>query len=198
MENRISSRAVSLLKEWYFRTREANCKTCYPPISTTWAKRGLAWEQVGVGFDQSRGTSPRELEDWQEAGHQFCKLHEDIQCMIVAHLLLDMPITEIAKNVRVGQRECKRSILAGMLLYESLCIDAGLIDVGDILRHRYLSGLKAIAQYLGINTRTARRWAENSGLPVRKVRGGSILGSTREIDEWFLSTTKIGQDGGMS
>jgi hypothetical protein len=51
---------------------------------------------------------------------------------------------------------------------------------------------KEIAQYLGKGVRTAQRWEQEAGLPVRRQTGegrGKVLAFPSEIDEWKLSAT---------
>lgn len=51
-----------------------------------------------------------------------------------------------------------------------------------------LDSWKAIADYLGRDVGTARRWERHQGLPVRRVpggRGSSVFAYTSEIDEWL-------------
>jgi hypothetical protein len=57
-------------------------------------------------------------------------------------------------------------------------------------KHRYCTGLKAIAVYLGdrlgctVTTRTVHRWVRERGLPVKKLSGWTIA-CTKDIDEWL-------------
>jgi hypothetical protein len=51
-----------------------------------------------------------------------------------------------------------------------------------------LDSWKAIADYLGRDTATARRWERQQGLPIRRVpggRGSSVFAFKSEIDEWL-------------
>lgn len=51
-----------------------------------------------------------------------------------------------------------------------------------------LDSWKAIAEYLGRDVATVRRWEKSSGLPVRRVAGGrgrSVFAYRSEIDEWL-------------
>lgn len=125
----ISPRCVHLLRSWFFRTREATFKSCYPPITTTWVKKGLAWQQIGVGFDQSRCTSPRELTDRDEAGHQFGKLDPECQGVMVAYWCHEWPIPKIGKALGISTRGARSVVWECSSDYERLCVNAGLIDV---------------------------------------------------------------------
>jgi predicted DNA-binding transcriptional regulator AlpA len=51
---------------------------------------------------------------------------------------------------------------------------------------------KEIAEYLGKGVRTAQRWEQEAGLPVRRQNGegrGKVLAFASEIDEWKHSAT---------
>lgn len=51
---------------------------------------------------------------------------------------------------------------------------------------------KDIAQYLGKGVRTAQRWEQEEGLPVRRQNGdsgGRVLAFADEIDAWRRATT---------
>lgn len=54
-----------------------------------------------------------------------------------------------------------------------------------------LVGWKAIAAYLGVSQRTAIRWADSAGLPVRRVtrvNRPSVVAEPAELDVWYLSS----------
>jgi hypothetical protein len=54
--------------------------------------------------------------------------------------------------------------------------------------NRRLDSWKAIADYLGRDVGTVRRWEKAQGLPVRRVPGGrgrSVFAFTEEIDAWL-------------
>lgn len=56
-----------------------------------------------------------------------------------------------------------------------------------------LDSWKAIADYLGRNTRTVTRWAGNRAMPVHRVPGGkrnAVFAYTAEIDAWMISQSK--------
>jgi hypothetical protein len=56
--------------------------------------------------------------------------------------------------------------------------------------NRRLDSWKSIADYLGRDTATARRWEKNLGLPVHRVAGGagrSVFAYTDDIDAWLAS-----------
>jgi hypothetical protein len=63
--------------------------------------------------------------------------------------------------------------------------------------NRRLDSWKAIAEYLGRDAATARRWEKTLGLPVRRVAGGagrSVFAYTDDIDTWLASSRgPIGQ-----
>jgi hypothetical protein len=186
VEKMISSKAIGLLKEWYFRTREANFKSCYPHIAVRWEKCGLAWQEVGVGFELSRCTSPRELRDWEEAGHQFCKLPELQQALIVGNRFHGWTVTELREACRMARVEIEGLIRCGLRKYEGMCLDVGLIEEDDTLQ-RYLSGNKQIGRYLGgVSEKTVRRLVLDAGLPVIRVGDGSVMASKDDLDEWFM------------
>lgn len=51
-----------------------------------------------------------------------------------------------------------------------------------------LKSWKEIASYLGVGTRTAQRWKDQRGLPVRQPgarRRSAVLGVPEEIDQWL-------------
>lgn len=51
-----------------------------------------------------------------------------------------------------------------------------------------LTGWKAIAAHLGVDVRTARRWEEERGLPVRRLPGDNrspVWADPRELDSWM-------------
>lgn len=181
----MSNRAMDLLREWYFRTREANFRSCYPQIAVRWEKCGLAWQSVGVGFELSRCTSPRELHAWEEAGHQFCKIPEIQQALIVGNNFHGWTVTQLRHAAKISRPKCLALMRVGLRRYYELCLDAGIIDSEDVMQN-YLSGLKQIAQYFGVSPKTIRRWVVDAGLPVRRVDGGSVLASKEEMDDWFL------------
>lgn len=56
-----------------------------------------------------------------------------------------------------------------------------------------LDSWKAIADYLGRDAGTARRWERQQGLPVRRVpggRGSSVFAFKSEIDEWLKTADR--------
>jgi hypothetical protein len=58
---------------------------------------------------------------------------------------------------------------------------------------------KEIAEYLGKGVRTAQRWEQEEGLPIRRRNGegmGKVLAFSDEIDEWKHSATA--EDGDQS
>jgi hypothetical protein len=190
MTSRINSRAFTLLREWYFRTREANFKSCYPAISVRWEKCGLAWQSVGIGFELSRCTLPKELMGWEEAGHQFCKLDELQQALIIGRLFHRWGVTELAAAAKIPKYIAHGYIRVGLRRYEDMCLDAGIIEPEDDDLAAYLSGAKQIGAYLGVSAKTVRRWALEAGLPVKKVFGGGVLAHKDEIDLWFMESVK--------
>ncbi len=48
-----------------------------------------------------------------------------------------------------------------------------------------LNGWKEIAEYLGVHPETARKWAEEEGLPVSKIKG-KVLASKNAIEAWLI------------
>jgi len=57
-----------------------------------------------------------------------------------------------------------------------------------------LDSWKAIADYLGRDVGTVRRWERLQGLPVRRVpggRGSSVFAYTSEIDEWLKGPESV-------
>jgi excisionase family DNA binding protein len=190
----INPAAISLLREWYFRTREANCRSCYPPVAVRWEKVGTAWSNVGVGFELSRSTSPKELRDWEEAGHQFCKLETLVQSLIIGYKFHGFTLHQLHLASGKSSRECRRMIVAGLLKYERLCLQAGLIDEEDEDMQQYFAGRKQIADYLGVSPKTVKRWSIDAGLPVRKVSGGSLLANRKDLDRWFEQRCSLDHD----
>lgn len=58
-----------------------------------------------------------------------------------------------------------------------------------------LDSWKAIADYLGRDVRTVRRWEKDNALPVRRLpgaRGHSVFAYTSEIDDWLKSAGSNG------
>lgn len=66
---------------------------------------------------------------------------------------------------------------------------------------RRLDSWKAIADYLGRDVATVRRWEKSVGLPVHRVPGGrghSVFAFVSEIDAWLaLAPPKPQSDGGL-
>jgi tetratricopeptide (TPR) repeat protein len=59
---------------------------------------------------------------------------------------------------------------------------------GKISAHRRLTSWKEIAAFLGRDERTAKRWEDTRGLPVRRVPGAgrsSVFAYTDEIEAWM-------------
>ena len=60
--------------------------------------------------------------------------------------------------------------------------------------NRRLDSWKAIAEYLGRDAATARRWEKTLGLPVQRVAGGagrSVFTYTAEIDAWLRRSRSV-------
>lgn len=187
MEPTMTPRAKTLLKQWYLMTREANFKTCYPAIATRWERCGLAWQQVGVGFELSRATSPKEMRDWEEAGHQFNKLPELQQALLIGHHVHGWTISDLARAAELPRYVVRGHVRVGGRLYQHLCSEAGLIDDEGDQMGAYLSGMKAIANYFGVHPRTVRRWVLIDHLPVKKLESGAIVCNKDELDLWWMS-----------
>ena len=49
----------------------------------------------------------------------------------------------------------------------------------------WLTGWKNIAVYLDVHWETARRWAEQHGLPVVKLPSNRIVALPAELDAWM-------------
>lgn len=51
---------------------------------------------------------------------------------------------------------------------------------------RQLTSWKEIGEYLGVNARTAQRWEEERGLPVKRASGerGRVMAIAEELDRW--------------
>ena len=49
-----------------------------------------------------------------------------------------------------------------------------------------IHGWKAIGQHIGRSARTARRWCDTYGLPVRRSIAGRPFALTFEINKWML------------
>src|SRR4051812_17021635 len=59
--------------------------------------------------------------------------------------------------------------------------------------NRRLDSWKAIAEYLGRDAATARRWEKSLGLPVHRVAGGagrSVFAYTGDIDHWLAASSQ--------
>jgi hypothetical protein len=57
---------------------------------------------------------------------------------------------------------------------------------------KILKSWKEIASYLGVGIRTAQRWKEERGLPIRQPGAGrrsAVLGLPEEIDEWLRGSS---------
>lgn len=57
---------------------------------------------------------------------------------------------------------------------------------------RILKSWKEIASYLGVGIRTAQRWKERRGLPVRQPgasKKSAVLGWCDELDQWLLDSS---------
>jgi hypothetical protein len=61
----------------------------------------------------------------------------------------------------------------------------------SITPEEILSGWKDIARYLGKGVRTAQRYANELGLPVRRVSGnysGAVIARKSDLDSWISSS----------
>src|SRR4030095_13947888 len=61
------------------------------------------------------------------------------------------------------------------------------------MSQRRLDALKGIANYLGRDVTTVRRWEKREGLPVHRhlhEKLGSLYAFTDEIDEWWEQRSK--------
>lgn len=180
---------IILLKEWYCWTREATCRSHYPSVSYVWQKCGLAY-QKSAGFDLSRGTRPVGTRKWEEAGHQFCKLDELAQNMILGYLFHDQGVHDLDKKFHLGGYSRTQAILlSGFREYEGLCLQAGIIEEGCEMRPTYLVGWDAIGRHLGnVSAKTAQRWFRESKrkMPVRQVvENGTVISRISDLDEWY-------------
>jgi hypothetical protein len=70
---------------------------------------------------------------------------------------------------------------------------------------RRLDSWKAIAEYLGRDVGTVRRWEKTRGLPVKRVRGGggsSVFAYSADIDAWLqmdpILAAEIRPQGGLA
>jgi hypothetical protein len=57
---------------------------------------------------------------------------------------------------------------------------------------KILTSWKDIAGYLGVGVRTAQRWKDEQGLPIRQPVAGrrsAVLGLTDEIDRWLMQSS---------
>jgi hypothetical protein len=60
-----------------------------------------------------------------------------------------------------------------------------------------LHSWKEISQYMGRGIRTAQRWEEEFGLPIRRAEDkerGTVFALSGEIDEWFRSRPMLNGD----
>lgn len=59
-------------------------------------------------------------------------------------------------------------------------------------QHRFLSGWKEIASYLGMGVRTVQRYERELGLPIRRPAGkprGSVMATKVELDAWVEASS---------
>lgn len=74
---------------------------------------------------------------------------------------------------------------------------------------RTIRGWKGIARHLGVSVRTARRWADELGLPVVRGAGVMVFAKAQEVDDWVRSdlsgcgqvgprSAKLGHEAGLS
>lgn len=191
----INRMAIILLKEWYYWTREATCKSNYPPVSYVWEKCGLAYQQK-AGFDLSRGTTPIRTRKWEEAGHQFCKLDELSQNLILGYFFHDQDMHDLEKRFNLGgYRRTEAILTSGLREYEGLCFEAGIIEEGGEMRPTYLVGWDAIARHLGnVSSRTVVRWFKDSRprMPVHRVTpNGTVMARVVDLDDWWRKKTAM-------
>lgn len=197
MIDSISPKAIILLRQWYFWTREANCKSNYPPVTNLWEKHGLAYELVGVGFDLSCGTKPINVRKWEEAGYQFNKLDDAAKQMILGHVCHEIDIPELSVIFGVGKKKIAAKVLSGLREYESNCFMAGLIKETDEMKKTYLVGAKEISDYLGISKRSVLRFSrmEKNPLPVvQVVKHGGLISKRTMLDEWLKNYSESVQE----
>jgi len=57
---------------------------------------------------------------------------------------------------------------------------------------RELGSWKEIAHHLGVNVRTAQKWEQERGLPVRRASGvrGRVSADTATLDAWIRKTVR--------
>lgn len=54
----------------------------------------------------------------------------------------------------------------------------------------WLSGWKAIANYINYHIDTAKTYAKEYGMPVHKSPGGGVTAITYELDQWLIGYNK--------
>ncbi len=68
-----------------------------------------------------------------------------------------------------------------------------LCPVEPVLRPVVLTSWKEIAQQLGKAVRTAQRWEQRFGLPIRRPLGcglkSAVLASPKELEDWLKSSS---------
>jgi len=91
-------------------------------------------------------------------------------------------VVDLARATAAGYATLTRELVAAGLLHREARMD----DVSD----SDLRGWQSIATYLGVTTRTARRWRQRYGLPVRElVLGGTttrVEARRTDLKEWHL------------
>jgi hypothetical protein len=55
---------------------------------------------------------------------------------------------------------------------------------GEYRNMTWLTGWKAISNHLGVCERTAMRYTDNYGLPVRKFPSGKVTALQEEVKKW--------------
>lgn len=61
-----------------------------------------------------------------------------------------------------------------------------------------LQGWQEIGRYLGRSGRTARRWFDNYGMPVRQAVTGRPFALINELDRWMVKVDEIIKKEGLN
>lgn len=68
---------------------------------------------------------------------------------------------------------------------------AGSLDAKPVAqRHLELTGWKAIASYIGVCVRSAIKFADDRGMPVRTWGNRRVMAYADQLDEWRRRQTK--------
>ena len=57
----------------------------------------------------------------------------------------------------------------------------------------WLTGWKAIAEYVGLHVQTCKRYKKRYSMPISYLPGGTPVAIPYELDEWLISLRKLKQ-----